>query len=451
MFLKDQQGRYRFVNRPFLQSYGLRADQVIGKRDDEVFPGEQSERFKASDAAVIAQRAPLSLEQPIVTPEGERVQMIVKFPVLDAAGGIAGVGGVATDITERKRAEQALLERRTLLAQTQSLAGLGSWEWDPQSGRFSWSEELYVIFGVEPGTLEPSFEAYLERVHPDDRKMSGTVVARALAEGRGFKHEHRIVRPDGSERRVRTQGQIVRDAHGRALKLIAACLDVTDQHRAEAALQSLTRRLVEAEEAERRRIASELHDRVGQTLSALNINLDIMLGILGESAPPDLRMRLRDSLALVDGTLQSIENVMAELRPPLLEEYGVGAALGWHAEEFSRRTGIAIEFEDLARQRNRELRHEAGVALFRISQEALNNVAKHANARRVYLRLEVDGGEMVLTIRDDGTGFDAAEAQARSSRYGMTTMKERIVAAGGHMEVDSAPGKGTTLRAQVPF
>jgi signal transduction histidine kinase len=162
-------------------------------------------------------------------------------------------------------------------------------------------------------------------------------------------------------------------------------------------------------------------------------------------------MRLRDSLALVDGTLQSIENVMADLRPPLLEEYGVGAALGWHAEEFSRRTGIAIEFEDLARERNRELRHEAGVALFRISQEALNNVAKHANARRVYLRLEVDGGEMVLTIRDDGTGFDAVEAQARSSRYGMTTMKERIVAAGGHMEVDSAPGKGTTLRAQVPF
>jgi len=221
------------------------------------------------------------------------------------------------------------------------------------------------------------------RVHPEDRKMSGTVVARALAEGTGFKHEERIVRPDGSERLVRTHGQIVRDEGGRALKLIAACLDVTEQRDAEAALQSLTRRLVQAEESERRRIAGELHDRVGQTLSALNINLDILLGMLGEQAPADVRMRLRDSLALVDGTLQSIENVMAELRPPLLEEYGVGAALGWHAEEFSRRTGIGIEFEDLARQRNRELPREAAVALFRISQEALNNIAKHANARRV--------------------------------------------------------------------
>jgi PAS domain S-box-containing protein len=451
MFLKDAEGRYRFVNRPFLRNFGLRAEQVIGRRDDEVFPAEQAARFSASDAEVLGRREAIESEQSIGTPHGERVQMVVKFPVLDAAGAVAGVGGVATDITERKRAEQALLERRTLLAQTQTLAGLGSWEWEPGSGRFSWSDELFRIFGLEPRSVEPSFEAYLERVHPEDRRMSGTVVARALAEGRGFKHEERIVRPDGSERLVRTHGQIVRDTEGRALKLIAACLDITEQRDAEAALQSLTRRLVQAEESERRRIAGELHDRVGQTLSALNINLDILLGMLGEKAPADVRLRLRDSLALVDGTLQSIENVMADLRPPLLEEYGVGAALGWHAEEFSRRTGIAIEFDDLAKQKNRQLPREAGVALFRISQEALNNVAKHANARRVTLRLESDGGDMVLTIQDDGAGFDPAAARARSSRYGMTTMKERVLAAGGSLEVDSAPGKGTTLRARVPF
>jgi PAS domain S-box-containing protein len=451
MFLKDPAGHYRFVNRPFLRNFGVRADQVLGRRDAEVFPADQAQRFVESDAQVLATRQPIELEQPITTPQGERVQMIVKFPVLDAAGGIAGVGGVATDITERKRAEQSLLERRTLLAQTQTLAGLGSWEWDPGSGRFSWSDELYRIFGLEPGSLPASFEAYLERVHPEDRNMSGTVVARALAEGRGFEHEERILRPDGTQRLVRTHGEIVRDADGRALKLIAACLDVTDQRAAEAALQSLTRRLVQAEESERRRIAGELHDRVGQTLSALNINLDILLGMLGEQAPADVRMRLRDSLALVDGTLQSIENVMADLRPPLLEEYGVGAALGWHAEEFSRRTGIGIEFEDLAREKNRQLRREAGVALFRISQEALNNVAKHANASRVTIRLEVVNDEMVLTVHDDGTGFDVAEARARSSRYGMTTMKERVLAAGGELEVDSTPGKGTTLRARIPF
>jgi two-component system sensor histidine kinase UhpB len=215
--------------------------------------------------------------------------------------------------------------------------------------------------------------------------------------------------------------------------------------------RALSRRLVEAEEAERRRIAGELHDRVGQNLSALNINLDIVLGALGEDAPMDVRVRLRDSLALVDGTLQSIENVMADLRPPLLEEYGLGAALGWYAEEFFKRTGIEIDFIDEARERNRELRRDAAVALFRIAQEALNNVAKHANARRVAIAVSAEDGAMALEIRDDGAGFDPAAAEARASRWGMTTMRERAQAVGGRLDIASSPGSGTVLRASVPF
>jgi two-component system sensor histidine kinase UhpB len=316
---------------------------------------------------------------------------------------------------------------------------------------------MFRIYGLSRRDFEPTFDAYLARVHPEDRQMSATVAARALAEGRGFMREERVLRPDGSERTVRTHGEIVRDPHGRSLKLVGACLDVTEQRHAEQALraaaeelQSLTRRLVQVEEAERRRIAGELHDRVGQNLSALNINLDIVLGALGE-APIDVRVRLRDSLALVDGTLQSIENVMADLRPPLLEEYGLGAALGWYAEEFFKRTGIDIDFTDEAREKNRELRRDAAVALFRIAQEALNNVAKHANAKRVAITVSAEDGHMSVEIRDDGTGFDAAAAEARASRWGMTTMRERAEAAGGRLEIASTRGTGTVLRATVPF
>ncbi|TMH67545.1 MAG: PAS domain S-box protein [Betaproteobacteria bacterium] len=458
MFLKDPDGRYRFVNRQLLARFGLRREQILGRRDQEVFPGPQAALFAASDGEVLSQKSTIELEQALATREGERIHMVVKFPVFDAAGGVAGIGGTATDITERKRSEQALLEQRTLLAEAQKVAGLGSWEWEPGNGRMSWSEELYRIYGVDAMAVQPSFEAFLERVHPADRVLTATVVARALAEGRGFTHEDRVRRPDGAERIVRTQGEIVRDDKGRVVKLVGACLDVTESRNAEiaqraaaASLQSLTRRLVQVEEAERRRIAGELHDRVGQNLSALNINLDIVLGALGAAAPQDLRLRLRDSLGLVDGTLQTIEDVMADLRPPLLEEYGLGAALGWYGEEFAKRTNIAVEFEDLARERNRRLRREAAVALFRIAQEALTNVARHANAKRVWLRLEADAGEMLLTIRDEGSGFDPAAAQARASRLGMTTMQERVVAAGGSLELESAQGKGTTLRARVPF
>jgi len=272
---------------------------------------------------VLSRGVPLQFEESARYVEGERVSVVVKFPVPDASGAVTGVGGVATDITDQKNSEAAL---------------------------------------------------------------------RAAADN----------------------------------------------------LQALTRRLVEAEEAERRRIARELHDRVGQNLSALNINLDLALDAAGASP---LRQRIEDSVSLVDATLQSIESVMAELRPPLLDEYGLGAALGWYAEEFSRRTGIAVALRD-GKDAAADLRREAAVALFRIAQEALNNVAKHAGARQVRIELAREAEEIVIRVADDGAGFDTAAA-ARGKRWGMKTMRERAEAAGGRLEVDSAPGEGTIVRASV--
>ena len=452
MFLKDREGRYRLVNEQFLQRFGLRRDQVIGRTDLELFPRDQALRFAANDAEVLSRGAPLQFEESARYVEGERISLVAKFPVPDASGAVTGVGGVATDITERKRTEQALREHRTLLAETQNLAGLGCWEWDPASGRVTWSDELYRIYGVERERFTPSYEGYLERVHPDDRQQTGSTLARALADGRGFSFDERIVRPEGEVRYLRSRGEVVRDDQGRSLKMLGACLDITEQKNSEAALraaadnlQALTRRLVEAEEAERRRIARELHDRVGQNLSALNINLDLALGAITGASP--LRRRLEDSVSLVDATLQSIENVMAELRPPLLDEYGLGAALGWYVEEFSRRTGIAVVLRD-GKDAAADLRPEAAVALFRIAQEALNNVAKHAGAKQVRVELACEAEEIVLRVADDGAGFDPAAA-ARGKRWGMKTMRERAEAAGGRLEVDSAPGEGTIVRASV--
>src|SRR6266850_2151011 len=324
MFLKDREGRYRLVNEQFLRRFGLRRDQVIGRTDLELFPRDQALRFAANDAKVLSRGAPLQFEESARYVDGERISVVVKFPVPDASGAVTGVGGVATDITEQKSSEAAL---------------------------------------------------------------------RAAADN----------------------------------------------------LQALTRRLVEAEEAERRRIARELHDRVGQNLSALNINLDLALGATTGASP--LRRRIEDSVSLVDATLQSIENVMAELRPPLLDEFGLGAALGWYAEEFSRRTGIAVVLRD-GKDAAADLRREAAVALFRIAQEALNNVAKHAGAKHVHVELACEAEEIVIRVADDGAGFDPAAA-AHGKRWGMKTMRERAEAAGGRLEVDSAPGEGTIVRASV--
>jgi PAS domain S-box-containing protein len=454
MSLKDRDGRYTFVNDPFLERHALTRQQVIGHKDAELFPRRQAQALALHDEQVLSRGEGAQYEDRWRHGGGERVSVVSKFPVFDAAGAVSGVGTVAADITDRRLTEQALREQRLLLAEAQKIAGLGSWEWDPASGRLVWSQELYRIYGLDAASFQPSFEAYLERVHPEDRQHSGAMMARALMDGRGFSMQERIVRPGGEVRYLRSHGEVVHGERGRPLKILGACLDVTEQRHSETALRQaaqdlhgLTRRLVQAEEAERRRIAGELHDRVGQSLSALSINLDIVLK--NEALEPEVKRRLADAVSLVDSTLQSIENVMAELRPPLLDEYGLAAALGAHAEEFSRRTGVLAAVEDAAPEAGRRLRHEVAVALYRIGQEALNNVVKHARAKNVSIELSTRGEHLVMEVRDNGQGFDPG--QLRRGRWGMTGMRERAEAVGGRLDVQSAVGKGTIVRVLVPL
>jgi PAS domain S-box-containing protein len=277
--------------------------------------------------------------------------------------------------------------------------------------------------------------------------VPGRLLARAEAEGRA-RHEGWRVRKDGSRFWADVVVTALRDPQGALRGFAKVTRDMTAHREIEQSLLALTRRLVEAEEAERRRLAAELHDRVGQSLSALNMNLDMVALQMFATADESTRERLRDSLALVEQTLQTIENVMAELRPPLLDEYGLGAALAHHVEAFSRRTGVRVELDDAAKEGSRALRTESALALFRIAQEALSNVAKHADAHSVRVSLEMRDGQALLAVVDDGQGFDPDAPKGR--RWGMTTMRERAAAVGGSIDVLSALGQGTAVRVSVP-
>jgi len=462
--IADLSGRYVRANPAFLRLLGYTEEELVERPlHDVTHPLDKSEDRRVLDDMCAGVRDQVEFEKRYLRKDGRVIWVrntLAQVPGDD--GEPRYVVAMVEDITVRRHAEQELLreqealrDQRTLLEEAQKLAGLGCWEWDPESGRVIWSDELYRIYGVSPEHFQPSFEAYLERVHPQDRQHVGATVARALMEGTGFSLEERIVRPDGEVRRLRSHGEVLRGAQGKAVKILGACFDVTEQSRAEAALrdaardlQALTRRLVEVQETERHRMAAELHDRVGQNLSALNINLDIALGSLPKENV-EVKMRLADSLALVDGTLQTLEGLMADLRPPLLDEYGLGAALAWYGNAFSQRTGVKVVVdnpEDLGDG----LRPEAAIALFRIAQEALNNVAKHAQATLVKMLIEMQEKEVVLAIADDGRGFDPRERLFHSKRWGMTTMQERAAAVGGRIAVDSSPGRGTTVRASVP-
>jgi signal transduction histidine kinase len=236
-----------------------------------------------------------------------------------------------------------------------------------------------------------------------------------------------------------------------ALALQATALFVSAAHAEYAAhaTRQSRRRLVEIQELERRRLSRELHDRVGQNLTALVINLEILKnhGVAGN--PDETGLRLDDSIDLVGSTADAIDDVMAELRPPLLAEHGLLPALQEYGRQFARRTGIevAVHGEDSPRRAP----HEIASSLFRVAQEALTNVARHAGARHVELRLNQNATHCTLSVIDDGAGMDAARlSDALASGHGVASMKERVQAVGGRFSMTSPPRGGTHIRVRVP-
>lgn len=213
----------------------------------------------------------------------------------------------------------------------------------------------------------------------------------------------------------------------------------------EAQLRGLSARLTAADEVGRRRLARELHDRVGQSMSVLSINLDLAQTFLATRQEERLASRLAESIALVQQTGEQVRDLLAELRPPFLDDQGLLAALRWYGARFTRQTDIVVNLQ--GREPSPRLPHEVELALFRIAQEALNNIAKHARATRVAITEEVEGSLVRLVIVDNGIGFTQSFGIRMEDRphWGLMTMKERAAAVGAHCRIETRPGEGARI------
>lgn len=214
-------------------------------------------------------------------------------------------------------------------------------------------------------------------------------------------------------------------------------------------LRALAGRLAEAQEQERQQLARELHDQLGQSLTVVNLSLDLIGQMLPPDTPEEVREHLNDAGDLVAQVISQVRTVMTELRPPVLDDYGLLAALRWYGQQFAQRTGVAVEVID--RDAPGCIPAAVETALFRIAQEALNNVAKHAAASKVVITLHCQSGQVRLTIADNGRGFPVERVREVSDapHWGFLTMQERALAVGGALQIDSRPGAGATVTVEM--
>ena len=270
-------------------------------------------------------------------------------------------------------------------------------------------------------------------------------------------HENEILTRSGARRLIRWHNSVLRSPTGDPMGTASLGEDITERRQSErelmqraAELQGLAARLAESEEIERGRLAQELHDQVGSILTALNLNLTIMRGQLPPQAEGTLRQRLDDCIALLDDTIGLVRGIMTNLRPPVLDDYGVAPALRWYAEHLGVHAGFEISVNAPLDSARRPPAVE--IALFRIAQEAVNNAMKHSNARHIVISLEDDPSLLRLTVADDGRGFEPAKAHREDGlpHWGLVMMRERAQSIGGRARIDYSPGQGTRVIVEVP-
>jgi PAS domain S-box-containing protein len=273
----------------------------------------------------------------------------------------------------------------------------------------------------------------------DGRALAGAVTVRTeRKDGTSIWVEHRMSPvPDQSGVVVAVEG-IARD--------ITSRVELLEQVRAgEVQLRALSRKLATAQEDERRRIAGELHDEIGQSLTGLKLMLEAADGRerTGEG------QQLDEARSLVTELMGRVRNLALQLRPSLLDDFGLVPALQWHIERFASQSKVRVTFQHSGSERR--LPRELETAAYRIVQEALTNTVRHAGAASAKVRIDMSSHLLTLEVTDDGQGFDPAIAAAHPGSIGLASMRERAAALGGRLVVDTAPGKGTSLKAEFPI
>jgi PAS domain S-box-containing protein len=271
-----------------------------------------------------------------------------------------------------------------------------------------------------------------------------------LAKKKETSYEVDVIAKDGRRVPVEVSSRAIYE-NGVLVGVQGMARDITERKLAQDALQMFSRQLIEAQEDERRRISRELHDQIGQILTAVKMNL---YAVQQCNTVSEAGAYARDNIEAVDEALRLVRDLSVDLRPPVLDDLGLATALHWYADRYSRRTGLIVDVRADLPDRNERFSRELETACFRIAQEALTNVARHAQANQIEVQLERGRGELVLTVKDDGVGFDPQALRKRTSRVatlGLVGMQERAHAAGGTIEIQSEPSVGTSVRFSAPL
>lgn len=403
---------------------------------------------------------PFDFDYRIICPDAGIRTLHSKGEVItDDAGRPLKMIGTGQDITEHKRIEQSLREseRRYRLVSELTSDYAYAFQIEPHGRTVrQWTTAAFArITGYAPEEFDARGWEHL--YHPDDR-AAAVARLRGGFTGRPYTEEFRTITKSGEVRWLRNHIRPIPDAGGnQIMQVYGAAQDITESKHAEERLKNfgeqlraLSAHLQSVREEERTHISREIHDELGQLLTGIVIDLSWLEDHLSdgdnEAARPLLE-KTKSMLELADQVIDTIRRIATELRPGLLDDFGLAAAVEWYTREFQKRTGIDCDLsstlEDI------KLPSDISIAVFRVLQEALTNVARHARATRVDVILEEDDHHVILQVQDNGRGAQGGELSDTKS-LGILGMRERMFSLGGEFDIASTQGRGTSVTARIP-
>ncbi len=480
-YIFDRDGRFIYANQPLLDLWGLRLDEAVGKNFfDLQYPDDLALQLQQQIQQVFDTGQALRDETPYTSPTGaEGFYEYIFTPVKASDGTVEVVAGSTRDYTERRRVETALRESENKYRLLMEQASDGIHTYDMQGNFIEINSKLCEMLGY---TSEELLRLNVRDLIPAEDLAVDPIRFDELRAGKTLLNERRLRRKDGALLPVEISGKMIRDG-----VLQAIIRDITKRKRAEESLMklneqleqrvaertvelvemnaslqaemverrkaeceraSILRRLVMAQEKERRRIASDMHDQFGQQLTVLLLKLGMLKEDCGE------QQRLCEQVETLEAVARQLDAdvdfLVWELRPTVLDDLGLQDALTNFAQNWSKHFAIPVEVltHGVGKESSTT---EIDTVLYRIAQEALNNIAKHAGAASVTILLEGRADAVSLIIEDDGVGFDAEHISGANDKgLGLVGMRERAALVGGTAEVESHPLEGTRVIVRIP-
>jgi PAS domain S-box-containing protein len=446
--VEDLEGTLLLANPALCSMLGYAENELCGMNCSQFAHPEDSQEdwalFQQLSEGLIDR---YSIDKRYVRKDGAQVWGRLNVSLLkNDNGGSPLVFAFLENVSERKRTEDALRESEQRFRLAAYAGKMFSYEWDAATDVLARSGEYAEMLCTDEVThLTTGLKTFL-KVHPDDREKVSAADAALSAENPDLRVSHRMAGPDGDAIWVERTGRAHFDKDGKILRIVGMVTDITERKTAEAALADVSRRLIEAQEQERSRIARELHDDIGQRLALLAVELEQLHQGLPDLA--EVRSRTGELHKQASELATDIQTLSHELHSTKLEYLGAVAAMRDLCRELGEQTKVKIDFK--SQDLPQPLPPNISLCLFRVLQESLRNALKHSGASQVEVDLRGTPAEIHLVVSDRGVGFDSKAAKV-SPGLGLVSMEERLKLLQGAFSIESKPKHGTTIRARVPL